>query len=65
MEPDRVVYVSVASKSLRRSHATLIGRKLELMDYSRNIAFAFTTPLFRDMPTPIPARTICALLANV
>src|ERR1022692_3525568 len=31
MEPDRVVYVSVASKSLRRSHATLIGRKLELM----------------------------------
>src|ERR1035441_734550 len=26
--PDRVVYVSVASKSLRRSHATLIGRKL-------------------------------------
>ena len=29
--PDRVAYVSVASKSLRRSHATLIGRKLELM----------------------------------
>jgi hypothetical protein len=29
--PDRVVYVSVASKSLRRRHATLVGRKLELM----------------------------------